>query len=212
MSIDAVKIPQNVHIEDRIVGPLTLRQVIICALGGGFSYALWAMISKAYGSVPLPIQVMVWAPAALAAIFAFVRINDLSMMRICLLFMEKITKPSVRTWSPRRGIIINVRTFHTVPQSKNIADAIVRKQASDSHLDELSSMLDRTVRPQPMRMESAEEEPAPAPQPIDEPMDDREEPLNMNTTADTIRRPVDPNRITANPVPSSLIRDISPAR
>lgn len=28
------KIPQNVQIEDKIVGPLTLKQLIICGVGG----------------------------------------------------------------------------------------------------------------------------------------------------------------------------------
>mgnify|MGYP003346360286 CR=1 FL=1 len=63
MPIEPIKIPQNVYIEDRIVGPLTLKQVIIVTIGGGFSYALWAMLSKTYGAISIPIQVMVWLPA-----------------------------------------------------------------------------------------------------------------------------------------------------
>lgn len=210
MSIDAVKIPQNVYIEDRIVGPLTLRQVIICALGGGFSYALWAMISKASGgTVGLPIQIMVWLPAVVSAAFAFVRINDLSMMRLCLLLLEQMSKPKVRTWTPRRGIIINVRTFHTVPQSKNVTEAIVQKQTTQGKFDELSSMLDRPVRPVQQPSPAA---PAPMQIPEDEPMEEKEMPLDEEANPNVIRRPVDPSRITASPAPESLIRDISPVR
>ena len=72
MPIEPVKIPQNVYIEDRIVGPLTLRQIIMIAVGGGFSYALYASIAKSYGPPNLIVTVLVWLPAILSAIFALV--------------------------------------------------------------------------------------------------------------------------------------------
>lgn len=142
MPIEPIKIPQNVYIEDRIVGPLTLRQVLIVTLGGGFSYALWASVSKAYGLVTLPIQILTWIPAVISAIFAFVRINDVSMTRLMLLMMERINKPSLRTWSPRRGLIINIRTF-TKPAKQS--SQLVSGDKNIDRIDELSALLDRNV-------------------------------------------------------------------
>ena len=141
MPIQPVKIPQNVYIEDRIVGPLTLRQIITVAVGGGFSYAMWASLSKSYGFLPLPITVLVWVPGVLSVIFAFVRINDISMMRLLFLMVERINKPYRRTWTPRRGLTINIRTFTTPDQERE--NKRKRMAAKDpSHLDEISTVLD----------------------------------------------------------------------
>ena len=46
MPIDPVKIPQNVNIEDRIIGPVTLRHLILLMLGGGISYFLWTILKR----------------------------------------------------------------------------------------------------------------------------------------------------------------------
>ncbi len=112
MPIEPVKIPQNVYIEDRIVGPLTLKQIIISMIGIGFSYAIWASIAKVYGYVPWHITVIVWIPGLLSVIFAFVKIHDLTMAHIILLFLERAQKPSTRIYGPRRGLTVNARSFN----------------------------------------------------------------------------------------------------
>ncbi len=150
MAIEAIKIPQNVQIEDRIIGPLTLRQILLVSLGNGFSYALFTSISKAYGLVSIPIQILVWVPGVLSIAFAFVRINDLSMLRLCMLMLERMNKPTVRIWGPRRGIIINIRTFST-PEKQGLSDKGTAEDLSkEKHFDEISALLDR-----PMEGESA---------------------------------------------------------
>lgn len=223
MPIEPIKIPQNVYIEDRIVGPLTLKQVIICALGGGFSYAMFVSISQAYGAIAIPLQILIWFPAALSVIFAFVRINDLSMMRLCLLLLERMNKPSTRTWAPRRGIIINVRTFHTVAEDKTARRPVVAEKKVQ-RLDELSDLLDLHTGNAPV--------PPPIPAPVSddelfsggEPLDTDEE-LMSGDNPNVIRRPVDTTRISVSPAVNgqsvdgvapvtgsvSIFRDISPA-
>lgn len=221
MPIDPIKIPQNVYIEDRIVGPLTLKQVIICAIGGGFSYAMFASISRTYGEIALPLQILVWVPAAISAIFAFVRINDLSMMRICLLLLEKMNKPSTRTWTPRRGIIINVRTFHTVPESKHLIHSGHTNEKHTDGIDALSNALDRPLE-EMIAQKPAVPEKNDSPF-NDEPMDSDEEAL-FGDNPNVIRQPVNKTRIVASPAGStpvdgvaaksgtvSIFRDISPA-
>src|SRR3989344_7835262 len=110
MAIEPVKIPQNVYIEDRIVGPLPLRQPLIMAIGGGFSYMMYASLTKTYGQLGIVVTVLVWIPAAIAVLFALVKVNDLSLMRICMLLFEKFNKSHERTWTPRKGLSINIRT------------------------------------------------------------------------------------------------------
>lgn len=145
MPIDPVKIPQNVHIEDRIVGPLTLRQIIISMLGIGFSYALWASISKVYGGVPLHITIIVWIPAVIALMFAFIRVNDLSMTHLLLLLIERMEKPQTRIWGPRRGITLSTRSFAT-PTAENARQPTSPDNSAD--LSNLSDLLDTTSDPE----------------------------------------------------------------
>ena len=98
MPIDPVKIPQNVYIEDRIVGPLTLRQIITMAIGGGISYSIYASLAKAYGHVDLITTIIVWLPAVISAAFAVIKINDLTLSRILLLVIERMLKSPFRIW------------------------------------------------------------------------------------------------------------------
>ncbi len=152
MPIQPIKIPQNVYIEDRIIGPLTLRQIILVCIGCGFSYALYASLSKAYGSIGIVTTVLVWIPGAISALFAFIKVNDLTLFRICLLLLERINKPGVRTWEPRRGISINIRTF-SVPEQEKTQETVAAKKPEK--LEELSSALDGTFTKQESEQDDA---------------------------------------------------------
>ena len=209
MPIQPIKIPQNVYIEDRIVGPLTLKQILIVGVGTGFSYVLYGMLTKAYGALPLPATIMVWIPAGIAAVFAFVRINDISMFRLMLLTIERLNKPSIRVLTPRRGITINIRTFSTPETQTSTLPS--KADSSTVQFEELSSILDRSVK----QKESAAEPLSPL----------EENPEFDEHSPETALLPVDPSRITASaamPGPAvdtvtppssgtvSLFRDISP--
>lgn len=180
MAIDPVKIPQNVYVEDRIVGPITLRQLIIVLLTGGFSYMLWTGIKTSTGYVDIPLSILAWTPCAIGAAFAFIKIQGISLFRLCLLLVEKMDKPAVRQWAPRRGISINFQFSSTKKDKGRSAPAPV--QPHQEKLEELSILLDRgpTTRHPP----KAEDEPATPP--VDQ--ESTEEP----------RRPVHPERITAS--------------
>src|SRR3989338_1763761 len=107
MTIDPVKIPQNVYVEDRIIGSITLRQIIICLLTGGLSYGIFASL-KTIGLMSAVTGVLAWTPLVIGAAFAFVKINNITLTRFCLLMLEKTDKPAIRVWAPRRGIMISL--------------------------------------------------------------------------------------------------------
>lgn len=132
MAIDPVKIPQNVYVEDRIIGPVTLKQLIIVGFGAGFSYVLYAMASKA-GPPGLPLTIALWSPTAVAASFAFLKINDLSLFNIILLMIEHMNKPPVRRWTPHPGISINIVTHPT-------KEAPAQEKVKDTHSQKLEEM------------------------------------------------------------------------
>lgn len=118
MAIEAVKIPQNVYVEDRIIGPITLKQLIITGIGAGISYVIFSIVTRA--GLTVPFRIVAWVPAMIAAAFAFFKINDLSLFTIILLAIEKANKPSQRYWRPHAGISINLIVGQA---AKEIADA-----------------------------------------------------------------------------------------
>ncbi|MDA0376158.1 MAG: PrgI family protein [bacterium] len=141
MPIDAVKIPQNVYVEDRIIGPVTLRQIMIIMISTGISYAIWAAM-KASGPTSSIQTAIAWMPAGIGTIFSFVKINGLSLLRIMLLLFEKLDKPSRRIWMPRQGIYINIVTK---PKEKSSNPDIEKKtqQKGEAQIEELSKLLDQ---------------------------------------------------------------------
>ncbi|MBI2634547.1 PrgI family protein [Candidatus Peregrinibacteria bacterium] len=91
------KVPQNVQREDTIVGPLTLKQLIILAIGGGLAYATYISLSKAYiVSVWLPPTVILGL-ATLA--FAFLKIHNLPFHEFLMNLLEYHILPRKRIWT-----------------------------------------------------------------------------------------------------------------
>lgn len=139
MAIEAVKIPQNVYVEDHIVGPVTLKQLFIVGIGGGISYVTYAIVTKA-GYTDIPVQVMCWAPAFISACFAFMKINDLSLFNMILLTIESMNKPNVRYWSSHAGISINVITRQNMQQIETMQD---KAHETTAKLAEMTRQLEK---------------------------------------------------------------------
>lgn len=142
MALQPVKIPQNVYIEDHVVGPLTLRQTIIITIGGGFSYMVFAMLQKAYGNPGIPLTILAWTPCFISVMFALVKINDLSLLRIVFLTLERMSKAPTRTFAPRTGISVNIRFSSPKKEDKPAAMNAVRPE---DHIQELSTIVDRPI-------------------------------------------------------------------
>ncbi|MDD3897015.1 MAG: PrgI family protein, partial [Candidatus Peribacteraceae bacterium] len=137
MAIDPVKIPTDIQIEEKIVGPIGLRQIFILMITGGTSYGLWSSIGAQPTSGAV-IKILCWLPLILGAAFSFVKIQDVTLLRLLLLQIEKLKKPTVRTFGPREGISINIQLDPTRQEKKRA----VKEGAADHQLHELSTVLD----------------------------------------------------------------------
>lgn len=137
------KIPQNVGIEDKIVGPLSLRQLIILAVGFGVSYVLFAILSKLY-ELNILEYIVIAIPGLIAAAFAMIRINDIPLIKYMFLFLEFSIKPKKRIWD-HRGIASLVSPDLSGSISKATAanpnDSFAVKTQKASNLCELTRML-----------------------------------------------------------------------
>lgn len=151
MPIEAVKIPQNVYVEDRIIGPVTLRQIMIMMASAGVSYALWAVM-RASGYTGTFYTTISWTPTLIGGLFAFVKINGIGMLRILLLSLERMRKPTTRRWAPHRGIYVNILTSVAIPERENPDIALKREKHQQTKVEELSHLLDKG----PEEMQEAE--------------------------------------------------------
>jgi hypothetical protein len=137
------KIPQNVGIEDKIVGPFSLRQLIMVAGGVGVSWVLFAIMSKLYELNFIEYGVIA-LPGLLSVAFALVRVNDQTLMKYIILLMEFSMKPKKRLWD-HRGIAFLVspdfgEIYTNEPSAMSASMTEKSKQASN--LRRLSLVLD----------------------------------------------------------------------
>jgi hypothetical protein len=88
------KIPQNVQREDKIVGPLTLKQLLYLGVGGGITYTLYVILAKEFFWT-----FWIWfvaPPAILTLSITFLKINGIPFFKWVFLMMEYIKNPKKR--------------------------------------------------------------------------------------------------------------------
>jgi len=136
------KVPQNVQMEDKIVGPLTLKQMIIIGAGGGVAYVIYIVLARLYFW-----EVWIWPVAIvvlITALFAFVKLYNVSFTRFMFLYLQFVLIPRQRIWIKRSGDVITEEII--VKQSTEAQDkAQIKKEKSQEtmkKLKDISKMLD----------------------------------------------------------------------
>ena len=117
------KIPQNVQMEDKIVGPLTLKQLIIVGAGGGLDYFIYISLSKVYVLTVWILPVAIVGLLTLA--ITFLKIKSIPFIQYSLLTIEYYFKPRKRVWAQGGG---EVFTSITQPKPKTKAELDRDKQ------------------------------------------------------------------------------------
>lgn len=86
------EVPQFIDIEDKIFGPLTFKQFIYVAGGGGLCYGIYRLLPL-YFAVPLMLAI-----ALLAWALAFYKINNQPFIKIGQAFVIFLTKNKLYVW------------------------------------------------------------------------------------------------------------------
>ncbi len=123
------KVPQNVQREDRIVGPLTLKQLVICGIGGFIAYGIYTSLGRLYLWITwLPPVVLV---VGLTLAFSFVRPLDLSFGKWILCWVQFSLLPRRRLWLKASGEVLpmmrssqNTKTKNTITYEYVVWDGI----------------------------------------------------------------------------------------
>lgn len=115
------KVPQNVQREDKIVGPLTLKQLIICGIGFGVAYGIYVTLAKDYIWVTwiLPVGIV----AIITMAFAFARPLDLSFSKFIICWVQFTIQPRKRFW------ILGSGDFYPLPMSAALSASKIEKKA-----------------------------------------------------------------------------------
>lgn len=112
------KVPQNVDMQDKIVGPLTMFQFLYLLAGGMIFYSTF----KAGQTV---LMILVGIPAALVGLaFAFVKVNDQPFNKFVVSFAFFLTHPKSRVWhqggsTPSVQVTVdpNKKDVHVTPKA-----------------------------------------------------------------------------------------------
>lgn len=142
------KIPQDVQRADKIVGPLTLRQLIIVAIGSGIDYSLYLVLSKQY-------MVQIWLIPVIfimliTLVFAFYRFQNLPFEKVLFLFIEYKFKPRKRTFEKMKGDVF-ISSLQPILIKKSKASMEGTKTIAEHErlkkIQELTQMVDTSKKP-----------------------------------------------------------------
>jgi len=86
-------IPQFIDTEDKIIGPLTLKQFGWFLAGGGIIFLIWLFA----GSFAI-FLILTVATLAISALFAFWKINGKPLIALIINFLKFTKNPKIYIW------------------------------------------------------------------------------------------------------------------
>lgn len=130
------KVPQNIDMEDKIVGPLTLIQFLY-VLGGGM--IIYLLFQTLYTS-SIALFVILSLPIALIALaLAFLKIQEQPLSHFITAGLQFWQKPKMRYW---HNIGESLPILKDAPRPKVTQIAPAKKQIEKSNLEQLAYSLD----------------------------------------------------------------------
>lgn len=130
------QVPQFIDVEDKIFGPLTLKQFIYLAGGGGLSFLLYVLLnSLVYSAVPI-ILVM-----AFSAALAFYKVNNKPFINVMESAFKYYVGSKLYIWKKEEAKQKPDSAQSAASEAKSYASVMVPK-ISDSKLKDLTWSLD----------------------------------------------------------------------
>jgi len=126
-------VPQFIDVEDKIIGPITTRQFIICLAAA----ILMVVCFKIFDFSLFVFSSLVIV--AVFGVFAFAKINSRPFHLFILNFTQTLKKPGLRVWNHRLKKNISLKEEALPPAP---APAPVMKRWNASRLAELSLIVD----------------------------------------------------------------------
>lgn len=116
------KVPQNIDMQDKIIGPLTMIQFMYAVVGGGLCYGIFM------SGIPKTFSIMIIIPVVLfVAALIFLKINERPFLDFFLSIIEFSSLPRQRIWHHQNMPDLTVEIYQAkkaatgpVIQPKNI--------------------------------------------------------------------------------------------
>ena len=124
-------VPQFIDKEDRIIGPITVRQFLICLVGAGLLFVEYSILTTAYFVLAGMIT------AGLAGTFGFVKVNGQPFHLFFLNFLQSQVRPKLRVWNKELSLdeikgatkIVGLPEVEAVPVKKRPTSTRLRDLA-----------------------------------------------------------------------------------
>ena len=125
------QVPQFIDVEDRIFGPLTIKQFVYLAGGAGLSFTLWRFL-------PLFIALIVIAPViALSLGLAFYKVNNRPLLTTLEYATNYLFGKKLYLWKTKKELPKQARI-----KTKKESELISVPKLSESKLKDLAWSLD----------------------------------------------------------------------
>ena len=127
------QVPQFINIQDKIIGPLTLKQFLWLLAGAGILFIVWTLTN-------LGLFIVIATPiSGFFIALAFLKVNEHSFASFISSAIGFYSKPKLYLW--RRKKTIQKPIFTKEPDKKEQEKT---KTASKSNIQELAERLDST--------------------------------------------------------------------
>lgn len=136
----SAKIPQDVTREDRLIGPLTLRQFLFVLGGGSVIFIAYQYYSLRYLYL-IEFALISFIFGTLALAFAFAKINGLPFGAFMSHLFEFLLSPKRRRWAKEDEEVLTIADSTLPTQIKN-SDEQKDKTTNESQLELLAKVLD----------------------------------------------------------------------
>jgi hypothetical protein len=131
-------VPQFIDVEDKIIGPMTVRQFIICLVGLGILVPAWRFLNLGY------FIMIALFDFAITFTFAFIKINGRPFHYFVLNFIQTSKKAPLRVWN-HKNFLKDMLSEEEAADAKVqvVAKKVPPKmRSSTSHLKELALIVD----------------------------------------------------------------------
>jgi len=131
------KVPQNIDLEDKIVGPFTMRQFVYLLVAGGLIYGWWNFLNSNYVNFLPQFLILAIPLGGLGFAFALVKINDRPFEYFVLGLIKFLFSPKQMMWKTgfKGESVIMIDTPKAPP---------LKEEAKDSRgLDDLAKSLEK---------------------------------------------------------------------
>ena len=124
-------VPQFIDVEDKIIGPITVRQFVISIIGGIIMFC-------EYKLTDLALFILLAVPtAAVFGMIAFLKINGMPFHYFLINFLETLKSPGLRLWT--RLTYTHLINFEKKAEVVQVAS---KPALTVSHLADLSLVVD----------------------------------------------------------------------